>query len=53
MEMGIAGKEIRLGIIGLGPRGQDQMKTLLSMPDVQVTSVCDLYPCLLYTSRCV
>lgn len=44
MEMGIAGKEIRLGIIGLGPRGQDQMKTLLSMPDVQVTSVCDLYP---------
>lgn len=43
MKMGVAGKEIRLGIIGLGGRGQGQMKTLLSMPDVQVTCVCDLY----------
>ena len=43
MKMGVAGKEVRLGIIGLGGRGRGQMKTLLSMPDVQVTCVCDLY----------
>ena len=43
MKLGQAGRTVQLGIIGLGGRGVGQMKTLLSMPDVQVTAVCDVY----------
>ncbi len=43
MEMGLKGKEITLGIIGLGGRGRGQMDTLLDMPDVNIGAVCDLY----------
>lgn len=37
------GREIRLGIIGLGARGREQIKTLLDMEDVSIVCVCDLY----------
>lgn len=43
MAMGDKGREISLAIIGLGGRGCGQMQTLLSMPDVRVRAVCDLY----------
>lgn len=43
MRMGEAGRTVRVGIIGLGCRGIDQMKTLLQMPDVEVVEVCDVY----------
>ena len=43
MKLGTAGRTVTLGIIGLGGRGVGQMKTLLSMPDVQVNAVCDVY----------
>ncbi len=34
---------IRIGVIGTSGRGTGQMKLLLSMDDVQVVAVCDLY----------
>lgn len=43
-EMGIAGRPVRIGIIGLGGRGQGQLETLLGMSDVVVPVVCDNYP---------
>ena len=43
MKMGETGATVRLGIIGLGGRGRGQTETLLQMPDVQVTAVCDVY----------
>ena len=43
MKMGEKGTTVRLGIIGLGGRGRGQTKTLIQMPDVEVTCVCDVY----------
>jgi hypothetical protein len=43
MEMGAAGRDVRVGVIGLGGRGFGQMQLLASMPDVKITAVCDLY----------
>ena len=43
MKMGQAGRTVRMGIIGLGGRGISQMKVLLSMPDVEIAAVCDVY----------
>ena len=43
MKMGEKGALVRLGIIGLGGRGRGQTKTLIQMPDVEVTCVCDVY----------
>ena len=43
MKMGEAGKTVRLGVVGLGGRGRGQVKTLLQMPDVEITCVCDVY----------
>lgn len=40
-KLGIRGRDVRIGIIGLGNRGVDQMKVLLSMPDVKAAIVCD------------
>lgn len=37
------GREIRLGIIGLGARSVEQLKVLLDMDDVTIVSVCDLH----------
>ena len=39
--LGMRGRDVRIGIIGLGPRGIDQMRTLLGMPDVKAAIVCD------------
>lgn len=44
MAMGDRGKTVRLGIIGFGGRGEGQTETLIQMPDVEVTCVCDIYP---------
>lgn len=41
MKLNRFGQTVRLAILGLGNRGVGQMKTLLEMPDVDVTSVCD------------
>lgn len=35
---------IRLGIVGLGPRGQSWLRQLLRMPSCEVTALCDRYP---------
>lgn len=43
MKMGQAGREVKLGIIGLGGRGLAEMKLLAEMPDVNIVSVCDVY----------
>ncbi len=43
MKMGEKGATVRLGIIGLGGRGRGQTETLIQMPDVEVTCVCDVY----------
>ena len=40
-KLGIRGRDVRIGIIGLGGRGVGQMQTLLSMPDVKAAIVCD------------
>jgi hypothetical protein len=42
--MGEKGREVRIGIVGVGGRGYGQMLTLLDMPDVRVAAVCDVYP---------
>lgn len=43
MKLGQAGRKVDIGFIGLGSRGQGELKVLLSMPDVQITAVCDVY----------
>ena len=43
MKLGQTGRTVTIGFIGLGGRGKGQLKTLLSMPDVQVNAVCDKY----------
>ncbi|MDO5435783.1 MAG: Gfo/Idh/MocA family oxidoreductase [Clostridia bacterium] len=43
MKMGVPGKTVSVGIIGLGCRGFDQTKLLASMPDVSIRVVCDQY----------
>ncbi|MBQ8894493.1 MAG: Gfo/Idh/MocA family oxidoreductase [Clostridia bacterium] len=36
-------KQIRVGVIGLGSRGKGNLKTILTIDDVAVTAVCDIY----------
>ena len=43
MKLGQTGRTVRLGIIGLGGRGLSQMGVLLTMPDVEIVAVCDVY----------
>lgn len=43
MKFGAAGRTVRLGVIGLGFRGVPQLKLLLTMPDVEIAAVCDVY----------
>ena len=43
MKLGTAGRTVTIGFIGHGSRGVGQLKTLLSMQDVQVNAVCDIY----------
>lgn len=42
-EMGVPGRPVRIGVIGLGERGHLQLSTLLGMEDVVVPVVCDNY----------
>jgi predicted dehydrogenase len=39
-----ANNRIRIGIIGLGMKGSQHLKTLQNLPDVQVTALCDVDP---------
>ena len=43
MKLGTVGRTVTVGFIGHGSRGVGQLKTLLSMQDVQVNAVCDIY----------
>jgi predicted dehydrogenase len=38
-----AGTSVRLGIIGVGSRGQELMRTFLRLPGVRFTGLCDVY----------
>ena len=35
--------KIRVGIVGLGGRGEVNVERLLMFPDVEITAVCDVY----------
>ena len=35
-------KPIRVGIVGTGRRGPSLMRTMLNIPDIQVTALCDI-----------
>lgn len=37
-------EKIRMGFVGMGARGMGNQRCVLTMPDVEVTAVCDLYP---------
>ena len=43
MKLGVPGRKIGLGVIGLGCRGMGQMNLLLSMEDVDIVALCDVY----------
>lgn len=42
MKMREYGREIKIGIIGLGARGYTQLKLLATMPDIRIQAICDL-----------
>ena len=44
MKLGHVGRTVCAGVIGLGCRSVEQLHALLSMPDVVITAVCDVYP---------
>ena len=37
-------KPVRLGVIGAGSRGQEDLRQFLRVPGVTVTAICDIYP---------
>lgn len=37
-------KPIRIGIIGSGSRGQENIRQLLRVPGVSISAICDIYP---------
>ena len=39
----VAGTKVRMGIVGVGSRGQYHMRNLRSLPNVEVTALCDNY----------
>ena len=43
MKLGQAGRTVRVGVIGLGSRSKEQIRCLVSMQDVEVVAVCDVY----------
>lgn len=43
MKLGNVGRTIHAGVIGLGNRSKEQIRTLLSMADVEIRVVCDVY----------
>lgn len=43
MKLGNVGRTIRVGVIGLGNRSREQIRCLVSMKDVEIAAVCDVY----------
>lgn len=43
MKLGNAGRTVRVGVIGLGNRSSEQIRCLVSMKDVEIVAVCDVY----------
>lgn len=43
MKLGQTGRKVRIGVVGLGFRGIPQLDVLLTMPDVEIAAVCDVY----------
>lgn len=43
MKLGNAGRTVRAGVIGLGNRSKEQIRCLVSMQDVEIVAVCDVY----------
>lgn len=43
MKLGNAGRTVRAGVIGLGNRSKEQIRCLVSMKDVEIAVVCDVY----------
>ncbi|MES2390447.1 MAG: gfo/Idh/MocA family oxidoreductase, partial [Acidobacteriota bacterium] len=39
-----APKPIRLGVIGAGSRGQEDLRKFLHIPGVSISAICDIYP---------
>ena len=37
-------KVAKLGVIGLGPRGLNLMRTMTSIEEIEITAICDTYP---------
>ena len=37
-------KPVRLGVIGAGSRGQEDLRKFLLVPGVSVEAICDIYP---------
>ena len=48
---GQADKKVRIGIIGVGLRGQNHLENLLRRSDVEVVSICDINPRMLNDSK--
>jgi predicted dehydrogenase len=44
------GPKVKLGIIGLGPRGREIIGTLQLQPEAEIASICDHYPAMLKRS---
>lgn len=42
--LGQFGRSVPITVIGLGNRGYGQLQTLLEMPDVEISALCDKYP---------
>lgn len=45
-----SGRKVKLGIIGLGPRGRDIINTLQLQPEAEIAAICDHYPGMLRRS---
>jgi predicted dehydrogenase len=45
-----AGPKVKLGIIGLGPRGREIIGTLQLQPEAEIAAICDYYPAMLRRS---
>ena len=44
MNLRKTGQTVRFALLGLGCRGYSQLKVLVKMPDVEIVSLCDVYP---------
>jgi predicted dehydrogenase len=44
-------KPIKIGLIGVGMRGQDHLELLLKRSDVEVVAICDIQPKMIETSK--